>query len=213
MRRASGWRVRAAATVRSLWRLHAARRSGGLRDAGGRERLRRYLARPALARTRLEETPGGRIRVTFKRPWADGTAGVTFTLGLGALGPPIEQLHTTRCEVPDLGRAAAVCVHGGRLALSALRRSDDPPRCCMAERHAACPRAPIKVVSFRLAAGPLRGRRPASFTGHAPLHPGSLPTERPGLATLGPTGSGDFIDALDGLDAAAGRAPPDSLAV
>ncbi len=58
--------------------LHGGVAVGG-RDAGGRERLCRYLARPALARTRLQETPAGLIRVTFKRPWADGTAGVTFT--------------------------------------------------------------------------------------------------------------------------------------
>ncbi|MFT6822058.1 MAG: hypothetical protein ACJATT_005893, partial [Myxococcota bacterium] len=44
--------------------------TNGGRDAGGRERLCRYLARPALARTRLEETPTGLIRVTVKRPWA-----------------------------------------------------------------------------------------------------------------------------------------------
>ncbi len=54
--------------------LHGGVAIGG-RDTGGRERLCRYLARPALARTRLQETPAGLIRVTFKRPWADGTAG------------------------------------------------------------------------------------------------------------------------------------------
>ncbi|MFT6144340.1 MAG: hypothetical protein ACJAZO_002278 [Myxococcota bacterium] len=54
---------------------------GGVAVGGraGRERLCRYLARPALARGRLGETPTGLIRVTVKRPWADVTAGVTST--------------------------------------------------------------------------------------------------------------------------------------
>jgi hypothetical protein len=58
--------------------LHGGVAVGG-RDAGCRERLCRYLARPALARARLKETPAGLIRVTFKRPWADDTAGTVAT--------------------------------------------------------------------------------------------------------------------------------------
>jgi hypothetical protein len=85
----------------------------GGRDAGGRERLCRYLARPALVRARRSETPAGLIRVTVKRPWADGTAGVTFT--------PLELVERLAALVPP-PRAHLVQTHGVLAGRSAWRR-------------------------------------------------------------------------------------------
>jgi hypothetical protein len=96
--------------------LHGGVTVGG-RDAGGRERLCRYLARPALARTRLGETPTGLIRVTVKRPWADGTAGVTFTA--------LEFVERLAALVPP-PRAPLVQTHGVLAGRSAWRREGVP---------------------------------------------------------------------------------------
>ncbi|MFT6234561.1 MAG: hypothetical protein ACJAZO_005084 [Myxococcota bacterium] len=96
--------------------LHCGVTVGG-RDAGGRERLCRYLARPALARARLEETPAGLIRVTVKRPWADDTAGVTFT--------PLEFVERLAALVPP-PRAHLVQTHGVLAGRFAWRREGVP---------------------------------------------------------------------------------------
>ena len=81
------------------------------------------MARPALARTRLEETPARLIRVTFKRPWADGTAGVTFTplefvRRLAALVPP-PRTHLVHYHGVLAGRSAC----GGRSCRLRPRRT------------------------------------------------------------------------------------------
>jgi hypothetical protein len=55
--------------------LHAATRAGAL-DPGGREALLRYVLRPPLAQDRLEHRPGGLVRITLKRAYADGTVAV-----------------------------------------------------------------------------------------------------------------------------------------
>ena len=75
------------------------------------------FASPALARTRLQETPAGLIRVTFKRPWADGTAGVTFT--------PLEFVGRLAARVPP-PRAHLVQTHGVLAGRSAQRREVVP---------------------------------------------------------------------------------------
>jgi hypothetical protein len=48
-------------------------------DRKGRERLCRYLCRPAAALDRFEERPDGRVSVRLKRPWRDGTTHVVLT--------------------------------------------------------------------------------------------------------------------------------------
>jgi hypothetical protein len=55
--------------------LHAATRAGALHLAG-REALLRYVLRPPLAQQRLEHGAGDLVRVTLKRPYADGTVAV-----------------------------------------------------------------------------------------------------------------------------------------
>ena len=96
--------------------LHGGIAVGG-RDAGDRERLCRYLARPALARNRLEETSAGLIRVIFKRLWADGTAGVPFT--------PLELVERLAALVLP-PRARIVQTHGVLPGRSAWRREVVP---------------------------------------------------------------------------------------
>ncbi|MCP4239275.1 MAG: hypothetical protein GY772_01825, partial [bacterium] len=96
--------------------LHGGVAVGGL-DAGGRERLCRYVARPALARTRLEQTPAGLVRLTFKRAWSDGTAGLTFT--------PLEFVERLAALVPP-PRAHLIHYHGVLAGRSAWRREVVP---------------------------------------------------------------------------------------
>ena len=42
-------------------------------DKAGRERLIKYILRPPVAADRVQRLPGGRVRLTLKRPFADGT--------------------------------------------------------------------------------------------------------------------------------------------
>ena len=51
----------------------------GGHDKEGRERLCRYLARPALAGRRLRALADGRVVLELKTAWSDGTASLTFT--------------------------------------------------------------------------------------------------------------------------------------
>lgn len=62
-------------------------------DAGGRERLVRYIARPALSLQRVFMDPDGWVQIQFKRPWQNGTTGVRlkpelFVLRLASLVMP-----------------------------------------------------------------------------------------------------------------------------
>ena len=61
-------------------------------EAAARRRCR-TVCRPALAKSRIEEAPGGGVVLRFKRPWSDGTTGlrlITLELvqRLAALVPP-----------------------------------------------------------------------------------------------------------------------------
>jgi hypothetical protein len=65
----------------------------GGHDEEAVERLCRYVCRPALAKSRIEEAPGGGVVLRFKRPWSDGTTGLRLTdlelvQRLAALVPP-----------------------------------------------------------------------------------------------------------------------------
>ncbi|MFT6821944.1 MAG: hypothetical protein ACJATT_005778 [Myxococcota bacterium] len=65
----------------------------------------------------------------------------------GAPAAPIEQGDTlSQCPLPDLGGAAVARVRGRRVALSLLRRSDDPASSSLAARHFAHPQRPRRRV-------------------------------------------------------------------
>ena len=79
--------------------LHAATRAGAM-DSKGREALCRYLLRPPMAQERVTHGPGGLVRVTLKRPFADGTVAVDMDplslLCRRAASVPPPRLHTVR---------------------------------------------------------------------------------------------------------------------
>ena len=71
-----------------------------VRDAEARERLCRYVARPPLAKTRIEQREDGEMVVRLRRAWSDGTSAFVFSPlefleRLAALIPPprIHQIH------------------------------------------------------------------------------------------------------------------------
>jgi len=61
------------------------------------ERLCRYILRPPLARARLATLPDGRVEVTLKRPWSDGTTALTLTR-LEFLGRLAALVPQTQCN-------------------------------------------------------------------------------------------------------------------
>ena len=69
----------------------------------GFERLCRYVARPPLARKRLQELPDGRIALGLKRSWDDGTTHILFQ--------PLELLERLAALVPH-PRHNLVVYHG-----------------------------------------------------------------------------------------------------
>jgi len=156
------------------------------------------LARPALARTRLEETLGGLLRVTFKRPWADGTAGVTFT--------PLEFMERLAGQVPP-PRAHLVHYPGVLAGRSAWRREvvATPPASDATHRAPLSNNSPPRVARYLTWAELLR--RVFAVDGWRCPHCGGRMTLR---VVPWPSAT---LRILDGLDAAAARAPPDSLAV
>ena len=79
--------------------LHAAT-CAGAEDEGGRERLLRYVLRPAVAQERIQRTEQGLVRIALKKPWSDGTVAVeldplSLLCRLAASVPP-PKLHTVR---------------------------------------------------------------------------------------------------------------------
>jgi hypothetical protein len=79
--------------------LHAATRAGAL-DKVGREALCKYVLRPPIAQERVTHGPDGLVRITLKKPFADGTIAVdmdplSLLSRLAAAVPP-PRLHTVR---------------------------------------------------------------------------------------------------------------------
>ena len=79
--------------------LHAATHAGAT-DALGREALCKYVLRPAVAQERITHGPDGLVRITLKKPFADGTVAVdmdplSLLCRLAASVPP-PRLHTVR---------------------------------------------------------------------------------------------------------------------
>ena len=80
------------------------------KDRIGLERLCRYLLRPALSKTRLEEKEDGTIVLRLKRPWSDGTTEIVlsrleFLERICALIPPPKS-HTVAYHGILAGNAA-----------------------------------------------------------------------------------------------------------
>jgi hypothetical protein len=47
-------------------------------DTVGREALCKYVLRPPIAQERVTHGPDGLVRITLKRPFADGTVAVEY---------------------------------------------------------------------------------------------------------------------------------------
>ena len=84
------------AEVRGI-NLHAKQAVDG-RDRNQLERLCRYITRPPVAQDRLARLPDGRIELTLKRAWRDGTRALVFephdliTRLVAAIPPPRSHL-------------------------------------------------------------------------------------------------------------------------
>ena len=80
-----------------MW--NAATRAGAL-DAEGREALLKYVLRPPIALERVTEGPDGLVRITLKKPFADGTVAVDMDplslLCRLAASVPAPRFHTVR---------------------------------------------------------------------------------------------------------------------
>ena len=118
----------------------------GARDRKGLERMCRYIARPPLAKPRLEERPGGGVRIRFKRPWSDGTEAIELSR--------VELVERLAALVPP-PRANTVLYHGVLAARSALRERVRPrgrrrsqPRRAAAARLAKKPSATSRWVPW-----------------------------------------------------------------
>jgi len=87
----------------------------GARNRKGLEQLCRYIARPPLAKERMEALPGGRVRIALKRAWSDGTTALELSRlelveRLVSLVPD-RSLGRTRCTITGcwrLGRGFGV---------------------------------------------------------------------------------------------------------
>ncbi len=120
-------------------------------DTRGRERLARYVARPALCLKRIYEQDDGWLLVQFKRPWRNGTSGVrlepsVFVLRLASLVMPAKvnliRYHGVFApaspwrsrvvpEPPEapVSRRHARWIHWAKLMQHVFGRSDACPQC------------------------------------------------------------------------------------
>ena len=102
--------------------LHAAT-CAGAEDAGGRERLLRYILRPSVAQEHVQKTSEGLVRIVLKKPWSDGTVAVemdplSLLCRLAASVPP-PRFHTVRY--------AGVLAGGSRLRSRVIPSPKIPP--------------------------------------------------------------------------------------
>jgi hypothetical protein len=102
--------------------LHAATRAGAL-DAEGREALLKYILRPPVAQERVTHGPDGLVRITLKKPFADGTVAVD-----GAAEASPAQLRGPTLPPLSLGcvRTRAAIQHGP-VCGSPRRQRQAPP--------------------------------------------------------------------------------------
>ena len=115
----------------------------GTRNRKGLERLCRYIARPPLAKSRLEQRPDGSVRLLLKRPWSDGSVAIAMTRlelveRLAALVPPphknqvlyhgvLAPRSSWRSEVV-LGRVSPTPTQLERRSADVLSRSPSPSK-------------------------------------------------------------------------------------
>ena len=99
------------------------------RDCKGRERLCRYLLRPAISRQRLHLMEDGRVQLRLKRPWSDGTTHILLE--------PLDFLSKLAALVPPPAGPSTALLGGGcsqrkaqapRRAPPQRHRRTDPPR-------------------------------------------------------------------------------------
>ena len=88
-------------------------------------RLCRYIARPPLAKGRLEERADGMLVLRLKRVWANGTSALLFR--------PMELLERLAALVPPVGKNGVV--YHGILAARAAWRREVIPRAQTQPRH------------------------------------------------------------------------------
>ncbi len=115
------------------------------------ERLCRYVLRPPVAQERLCLTAGGRVRLTLRRPWADGTTHLEFE--------PLDLLARLAALTPR-PRINLILYHGvlgPRAAWRALVVGFEPP--LRSGRKAAVHPDPEAVEETRRCLG--RGEPPA----------------------------------------------------
>jgi len=87
----------------AYYNLHAGVRIGGL-DAGGRERLLRYVLRPPVVLSRLSMREDGALVLRLKRAWRNGTRAIVLTPfelleRLAALVPKPNERFVSTCGV------------------------------------------------------------------------------------------------------------------
>src|SRR5262249_58201273 len=109
--------------------LHAATRAGAL-DPTGREARLRYVLRPPVAQERVDQRPEGRVRITLKKAYNDGTIAVDMDplslLCRLATSVPPPRFHTVKYA----GVLAPASLWRSRLAptspAQAAAASDEP---------------------------------------------------------------------------------------
>jgi hypothetical protein len=118
--------------------LHAATRAGAM-DTVGREALCRYVLRPPIAQERVTHGPDGLVRITLKRPFADGTVAVDMD--------PLSLLSRLATAVPPPRRHTVR--YAGILAPASKMRPKVVPRPAVAAEGTAEAEKPAKHAGSR----------------------------------------------------------------
>jgi Transposase zinc-binding domain/Putative transposase len=140
--------------------LHAATRAGAL-DVIGREALLRYVLRPPIAQERVEPRPDGLVRITLKRPFADGTVAATWTHSRSSAASlrACRRRATTPSSTPACSPTEAAGARASR-RVSLRRAKSQPPK-----RPATSPPHPSpRLVAAAIGPGPSSSPEPSAST-------------------------------------------------
>jgi len=118
--------------------LHAATRAGAM-DTVGREALCKYVLRPPIAQERVTHGPDGLVRITLKRPFADGTVAVDMD--------PLSLLSRLATAVPPPRRHTVR--YAGILAPASKMRPKIVPRPAVAAEETVEAEEPAKPAGSR----------------------------------------------------------------